>query len=245
MLDETEFFINLNINHNLTQTDIDNIDFKNALEHQIQQKVMKVSGWRFDKINSMKIYFYKTGEVNVSNYVKIPLRPNAILNIENIDKFCFIWSILASLHPCIKIQPNRFSNYIQYFNELNIHGFDFTNEFKCSDVHKLIELNYLSINKFDLSFYQDRSKWKHKLIPVEVSKNDSDGVIDLLICKNHFALIKKNVFLGDHNKKFISRRCLNSFISENMLKIHEIKCENNDNITFRNSSETHLYWKIN
>ena len=95
LLDETEFFNNLNNNHNLTQTDIDNIDIKSPLEHQIQHQEMKDSGWRFDNINSMTRYFYKTGELNGSNYVKVPLRTNAILNIENNDKYCFLWSILA------------------------------------------------------------------------------------------------------------------------------------------------------
>ena len=33
---------------------------------------MKDSGWRFDKINSMLVYFHKTGELNSSNYVEIP-----------------------------------------------------------------------------------------------------------------------------------------------------------------------------
>ena len=57
LLDETELFINLNINQNLTQTDINNIDVVSPLEHQKQQQEMKDSGWRFDKINSMTIYF--------------------------------------------------------------------------------------------------------------------------------------------------------------------------------------------
>ena len=129
VLDETELFIILNINQNLTESDLDNIDVKPPLEHQIQQQEMKDSGWRFDKIISMTVYFHKTIEMNGSNYVKIPLRSNAILNIENNNKHCFIWSILASLHPCNNIHPNRVSNYGQYFNELNIHGFDFTNGF--------------------------------------------------------------------------------------------------------------------
>ena len=92
------------------------------LEFQIQQQEMKDSGWRFDKINSMIIYFYKTTEMNGSNYVKIPLRSSAILNIENNDKYCFLWSILAYLHPCDNNHPNRVSNYRQCFNELNIQG---------------------------------------------------------------------------------------------------------------------------
>ena len=78
--DETELFINLNINHNLTQSDLDIIDIKSPLDDQIQQQQMEDSGWRFDKINSMTIYFYKTNEKNGSNYIKIPLRSNAILN---------------------------------------------------------------------------------------------------------------------------------------------------------------------
>ena len=84
----------------------------------------------------MTIYFYKTGELNGSNFVKNLLRSNAILNIENKDKYCFIWSKLASLHPCNNNHPNRVSYYRQYFNELNIGRFDFTNGFKCSDVHR-------------------------------------------------------------------------------------------------------------
>ena len=34
--DETDLFINLNINHNLTESDINDIDVKSQLEHQIQ-----------------------------------------------------------------------------------------------------------------------------------------------------------------------------------------------------------------
>ena len=46
-----ELYINLNINHNLTESDIDNIDVRSHLEHQIQSQEMKESGWIFDKIN--------------------------------------------------------------------------------------------------------------------------------------------------------------------------------------------------
>ena len=48
----------------------------------------------------MKISFYKTGKLNGSPDVKIPLRSSATLNFQNNDKYCFIWSFLASIHPC-------------------------------------------------------------------------------------------------------------------------------------------------
>ena len=244
LLDETELFINLNINHNLTQSDLDKINIISPLEFQIQQQEMKDSGWRFDKINSMTIYFYKTNQMDGSNYVKSLLRSNAILNIENNDEYCFLWSILAWLHPCNNNHPNRVSNYKQYFNELNIQGFDFSKGFRCSDVHKFNELNNLYVNIFEIAFYQDQNQRKHKLIPIESSKNNSDRVIDLAIYKKHYVLIKKlDVCLGDHNKKFICRQCLSSYTSENMLIKHEEKC-GDDNITvIKTSNESHLHWK--
>ena len=210
ILDGTELFIFLNINHNLTQTDIDNIDVVSQLDNQLREQEMKESGCRFDKINSMTIYFYKTVELNGSNYVKIPLRANAFLNVENIDKYCFLWSIIAYLHPCNNNHLNRVTNFRQYFNELNIQGFDFTNGFNCSYVQRFNELNNISVNIFELNFYQDQNQWKYKLIPIEIMKNSSDRVIDLAIYENHYVLIKKlDVFLGDHNKNLFVGDALN------------------------------------
>ena len=43
--DETEIFISLNSNHNLTESDISIIDVKSKLEHQLQIQETKKSGW--------------------------------------------------------------------------------------------------------------------------------------------------------------------------------------------------------
>ena len=95
VLDETEVFINLSTSHYLTETDVDNIDVNSPLERQLQAQMMKESGWRFDKVFSMTLNFYKTGEMNGSSHVKILLRSSVILNIGNDEKYCFLWSILA------------------------------------------------------------------------------------------------------------------------------------------------------
>ena len=52
--DEIELFFDLNINKNLTESDIDNIDIKSQLDHQIQIQETKESDWIFDKIIAMK-----------------------------------------------------------------------------------------------------------------------------------------------------------------------------------------------
>ena len=161
VFDETEMFINLNINHKKTESDFHKFDNKSPLEHQIQAQEMKDSGWRFDTINSMIVYFYKTGEMDGRSFVKIPLRTSAILNFGNDDKFCFLWSLLACLHPCKNNHPYRSSNYRQHFNELNIQLFDFTKGFNCSDVHIFEKLDNLSINIFELNFFQDQNKCRY------------------------------------------------------------------------------------
>ena len=95
-----------------------------------------------------------------------------------------------------------------------------------------------------MNFYQVQSKWRHKLIPIEFSKNDSDRVIDLLISKNHYALNKKmKTFLGDHHKLLICRRCLNSYTIENMLMLHKQKCRDDNITTTRTSSGSHIQWR--
>ena len=179
--DETDPFKNLTLNHNLTESYIDNIDVKSQLQQQIQIQETKESVWISDKNNSMKIKFYKTCESDGSSYVENPTTSNALLYIKNNDKFCLIGSFLASLHPCENDQPNRFSNYIQYLNELNIDVFDFINGFKCTDVHNLEKIKDLSINIFHLNFYQDKNKWKQHLIHIEISKNETDKNVDLII----------------------------------------------------------------
>ena len=57
VLDEIEFFNKLNIDHKLTETDTDNTDIKSPLQHQTHQQGMKDSGWRFEKGNSMTMFF--------------------------------------------------------------------------------------------------------------------------------------------------------------------------------------------
>ena len=235
---EAEMTVTLNMTNNLTQSEIDNVDIQWDLEARKQNLEMRESGWNFQRVNSMTISFYNTGNMDGSSYIKLPLRSSAILNIKNDDKYCFLWSILAKLHPCENSHPDRVSNYEPYFNELNIEGFDFTNGFRCSDMYRFEKINNLSINIYELNFDQN----KHKLIPIEISKNESDKVIDLLIYKNHYVLIKKlNVFIGKHDCKYICRKCLNSYTTNSMLIKHKNLCGQNQ--ILKTSPNSHIYWK--
>ena len=229
--------VNLSMVNNLTQSEIEHANIQWEVEARKQNLEMRESGWSFQRVNSMTISFYNTGNMDGSTYVKIPLRSSAILNIKNNDKYCFLWSILAYLHPC-ENNSNIVSSYRDYFNELNIEGFDFTNGFKCSDVYRFEKLNNLSINIYELGFDQN----KYKLIPIEISKNESDKVIDLLIYENHYVLIKKlNVFIGKRDCKYVCRKCLNSYTTNSMLVKHKKLCKENQQL--KTSPNSHIYWK--
>ena len=135
-----------------------------SLINRIQIIEMHEPKWNFQRSNSMKLLFDKTGEINVSFFEKISLRSSALLNIKNHDKYCLIWSTLDYLHP-FENKSTRVSNYRHYVSELNVDGFDITYGFKCSHVHIFKKLNKLSINKFETNFYQDQNEWKRKISP--------------------------------------------------------------------------------
>ena len=135
----------------------------------------------------------------------------------------------------MKIFQIEYQKYVPYFNELGIKGFDFSNGFKCSDMYRFEKLNNSSINIYELSFDQD----KHELSSVQISKNDTGKVIDLLIYKNHYVLIKKlNVFIGKHDCKYFCRKCLNSYTTHNMIIKHKKLCQEKQQIT--TSPDSHI-----
>ena len=84
---------------------------------------------------------------------------------------------------------------------------------KCNNIHKIEEKNTVFKILIESKFCQDQNKWKHKLIPIEVNKNISDKVVDPLIFKNTYSLIKMlHMFLVKYESKFGCRRCLSSYL---------------------------------
>ena len=199
-ISEEELRITSSIAENLRQSEMDKFDNQWTLENRKQAIEMQKSGWIFTKIDTMGKSFYKPGDTNGSSFVNFPLRSSATLNFENIDNYCFLWSILAKLHPFSDSknrEATRVSKHSHYFDELNVDGFNFSNRFTCSHMHRLEKMNNLAINIFEINFYHDQDKWQHNLILIEINENDSDGVRDVIIYQKINVLIEKlKVFLG-------------------------------------------------
>ena len=59
------------------------------------------------KLIQRKRSFCKFGELKGSSYIKTLMRSNTSLTIKNNEKYCFIWSVSASLHTCDNDHPIR------------------------------------------------------------------------------------------------------------------------------------------
>ena len=146
--EESNHYIGVDIINILTRLQLNDIDIMTDLDNEIETRDMEGSGWNVQGINHLKIYFHKTNPINGMTYVEFPIRTNAIINIQNNDTYCFLWSILACLYP-VNENPHRVSKYIPYKNELNIANIDFSYGMKITDIDKFENLNkQLSIKVF-------------------------------------------------------------------------------------------------
>jgi len=62
-----------------------------------------------------------------STYIPTPqwlTKKKSTVNVKSFDSKCFLWSVLAALHPP-KYNPDRLSNYVDYENSLNLTGLAF------------------------------------------------------------------------------------------------------------------------
>lgn len=114
----------------------------------LEEFIHKGSNWVLNKIISMEINTVKYSLVTGSSHLDLPPKlrfSRGLLNIQNEDNKCVLWSILVALHP-VQRHPERVANYIQYENTLNFLGIDFPVTF--SKVEKFEKQNNLSINVF-------------------------------------------------------------------------------------------------
>ena len=171
----------------------------------------------------MKVEMYKINDISAASYIELPeLYKNnkSIINIENNDHLCFLWSILAKLYPAIKNKYKTY-NYTPYINTFNLDGISLP--MYISNVPKFENQNKLCINVFELNE-------NNVIEPKYINKNYTKPQIDLLLYKNHYCLITKLHTLISNNShtKYICRRCLNTFSTQLVLNTHINMCQNNE-----------------
>ena len=239
--EEANHYIGVDIIIILTRLQLDDLDIMTDLDNEIETRDMQGSGWNAQGIIHLKIYFHKTNPINGMTYEKFPIRTNSILNIQNNDTFCFLWSILADIHP-VNENPHRVSKYIPDQNELYITDIDFSNGMRITDIDKFENLNnQLSINVFEYSKDEDN---EYKLVPLYFPKNiENRRNIDLILYKNHYILLKKlHVFIGKNDNIYVYRNCLSSYSVQSELITHKRLCVTINKSVYIPCKETHVKW---
>ena len=178
------------------------------------------SGYTFDSIKKLTVKMFKYHDIRASSYCKLPKSfcySKSIVNIQNNDNYCFLWSILAHKYK-VDNHRERVSHYENHFRELNQGDIQFP--MKIKDIPTFERLNNLNINVFALSA-NDKS-----LSPKYVNKNYYDEQIDLLLYENHCCLITNlhNFCRNNEHYKHLCRRCLNTYGDQTKLEEHMLRC---------------------
>ena len=192
---------------------------------------MNGSGWYFKNINQLEIHTNEFRPIRGSSYLPLPdwiMRLKAIINIQNKDEKCFLWSVLRYLYPKEK-HDYRLGDLRQYEFLLNTKGITFP--MKVKDINKFERLNpdLPSINVF--------SNDGNTIYPLRESK-DCKNTIDLFFYeedgKSHYSLIKNfsrliRSQITTHSSKPIQicKRCFCHFTTVELLEKHVRYCYNN------------------
>ena len=159
-------------------------------------------------------------DIRASSSCKLPkpfCNSKSIVNIQNNDNYCFLWSILAHKYK-VDNHREKVSHYENHFHELNQGDIQFP--MKIKDIPTFERLNSLNINVFELSA-NDKT-----FSPKYINKNYYDEQIDLLLYENHYCLITNlhNFCKNNEHYSYLCRRCLNTYGDESKLEEHMLRC---------------------
>lgn len=222
----------------------------------------KDSGWSLVEILNLTVNINKYVPLGggLSTYVEVPeaiKRKKAVVNIENNDSYCFLWSVMAALHP-VKNNVNRMSSYQHFSSELEYEGLDFPMNFK--DIPRFEKMNELTINVYSIE--KDYRTKDYHTVPIYLSREKSDKpAIHLLLLETninsaenevyHFAWIKNlsrlvSSQISKHTHvTWICDRCLSHFSTESLLQKHTVDCTimNNYKVIMPKSDDKMLTFK--
>jgi hypothetical protein len=175
-----------------TQTLLQKFDFNTQFNKGFETIAKAVSNfqrqgsnWNFDKILSMELNIAKYVPLKASSYIPLPkdiAEKKAVVNIQNSDQKCFLWSILAQIHPQERFRQ-RVVRYKRYENELNMSGIEYPVKLSKLDLFESQNPD-ISVNVFG---------FEDEFFPLRITKLNRRTHVNLLYISdestNHFCLI--------------------------------------------------------
>ena len=226
-----------------TYINLEKTEVKDILKEMIKQilNILSIyqkngSGWYFKEVIRLEIHKVEYKPMKGGSYIPLPnfiMRKKAIINMENEDNKCFLWSILRYLHPREKHSP-RINNLKKYENDLNFKEINFP--IKVKDITKFENQNpdLPGINIFSLND-------NNKVYPLRINQKDCQNSLDLFLHsdgeKQHYSLIKnftrlvRSQYTSHRSSKiYICKKCLTHYTKEELLEKHIKYCGNNETV---------------
>lgn len=217
------------IKYDIIYNSTDLVEFYSNITDNFCEKLSEFehcqSGWSFESISHLEININKYTPLRGGSYIDLPTcikNTKSCINIRSNDERCFLWSIVAALHPC-KVNVNRTSSYPHYSSVLNSQGMNFP---PTPNDLKVFEKNNPNIS---LNIYGLDDKM-HITGPLYCSKDRKQHNVNLLYfekCnKQHYCLIKDLVRLVRRQvtlhkgKMYLCEACLQFFVSNEKYKSH-------------------------
>ena len=189
------------------------------------------SNWYFDRVHQLEIHTNEFRPIQGSSYIPLPdwiMRKKAIVNIQNKDEKCFLWSVLRYLHP-IEKNDCRLGDLRQYEFSLNTKGITFP--MKVKDISKFERLNpdLPSINVFSIdgnTIYPLRES-KDCKNTIDLFFYEEDGKSHYSLIKNFSRLVRSQITTRTNEPIQICKRCFSHFTTSELLEKHIQYCYNN------------------
>lgn len=197
-----------------------------TLRTKIDEFEDRDSGWAFLSCTHLELNINKYQPLGGSTFIEMPTyikKKKACINIRNSDDYCFLWSVVAALHPA-KNHQDRVSSYPHFQDVLNIENMSFPVTF--SDI-KIFEENNPQLGFIIYGL----KKNKTIIGPLYKSESTDDKqIIHLLILENnltsHYCLIKdlsrlvRSQLTKHHGKLYFCDTCLLFFSTIDEVENH-------------------------
>ena len=167
----------------------------------------------------------KYDPIRASSYLQLPKELQAkqgCLNIQNNDEKCFLWSILASLHPLqYRNNLDRVSKYQEYEHVLNMSGIQYPVDIK--DTGKFEHQNNISVNVYG---YKDKKIFPLRITTMAVARHHVNllyitaGKTSHYVLVRHLSRLVSRQYNTYNDKKYFCQYCLHGCTSEEALKNH-------------------------
>ena len=228
----------------------DESELYNEMVEEIEEEIQKVqnaegSGWMFLKVIKLVLHTTKWEPLYGSSYIPLDsylANKKALINMQNEDDKCFMWSVLRALYPKDNHPERIDKNLKSKQDSINMKGIHYPVDLKAIDRFETqnpnISISVVGYNKVDLIHPIRVSKYtgcEHDIVLLllkEAVKGENGKIEE----KTHYSLVKNKSALiasqiNNHKgSRHICLNCFNSFNSPETLDKHKEYCYNNESV---------------